>query len=261
MNEVNFELIAIKLGDAVKWERSVNEIERIARATLKITREGFSHENITSIRAQTVYDWIRSLEHSDIPLEEKIKRCSLFIEALEINPEVEEELKMLLGFKDDKKISIDEVLNKLEKLPLEPCLIDNLLNRLKEIENCIKSNAHLSAIIMMGSVLEGLLLAVISKYPEEANRSKFAPKGKNGKVKKFHEWKLTELISVTHDCGWIGVDVKDFSDQLRDYRNMIHPYHQISKGIYPDEDTAKICWEVLRAVINDLTKLTDINSP
>ncbi len=37
---VNFELIAIKLVNTGKWEKSINEIERIARATLKITRIG-----------------------------------------------------------------------------------------------------------------------------------------------------------------------------------------------------------------------------
>ena len=131
-------------------------------------------------------------------------------------------------------------------------LLEILEKRLIEIEKCINSGAYLSSIIMMGSFLEGLLLAVISSNQKKANQAKTSPKNKDGKVKKFHEWKLQDLISVCHECGWIEVDVKDFSILLRDYRNMIHPYHQLNKKIYPDLDTAKICWEVLNAVINDL---------
>lgn len=122
-----------------------------------------------------------------------------------------------------------------------------------EVEKCIENKAFLSAITMMGSILEGLLLAIVALKPKEANLSRSAPKNKEGKIKKFHEWTLTDLISIAHDCKWIDADVKDFSDQLRDYRNMVHPYHQIRKGIYPDFDTVKICWEVLKAAINDLT--------
>ena len=138
------------------------------------------------------------------------------------------------------------------KINIEPMLLEILEKRLIEIEKCINSGAYLSSRIMMGSFLEGLLLAVISSNQKKANQAKTSPKNKDGKVKKFHEWKLQDLISVCHECGWIEVDVKDFSILLRDYRNMIHPYHQLNKKIYPDLDTAKICWEVLNAVINDL---------
>ena len=113
---------------------------------------------------------------------------------------------------------------------------------------------------MIRNTLEGLLFSIAISRQKKLVYLESAPKGKDGKVKKFHEWTLTDLISVAHDCKWIDADVKDFSDQLRDYRNMIHPYHQIRKGIYPDFDTVKICWEVLKATINDLT-YTCANNP
>lgn len=40
---------------------------------------------------------------------------------------------------------------------------------------------------------------------------------------------------------------------LRDFRNYIHPYEQWSSGFNPDEHTALISWQVLKAAIHDLS--------
>ena len=253
MGNINFELLAVKLGDAIKYTRSVSEIERIARATLRVNKRHFENDHIKSIRAQTVFDWIKSIELASLTQEEKIRRCVSFIEALELDEEDKKKMYKLLGKDIIETIPLDDLVQNLRKLPIEQLLIENLEKRLFEVEKCIENKAFLAAITLMGSILEGLLLAIVALKPKEANLSKSAPKNKDGKVKKFHEWTLTDLISVAHACKWIDADVKDFSDQLRDYRNMIHPYHQIRKGIYPDFDTVKICWEVLKAAINDLT--------
>ncbi len=251
MKEPNFELVAIALGDELKWISSINEIERIAKATLKIKRIGFIHENITSERAKLIYDWIMSLAYSNLTLEKKINRCVSFMEQFELGRGTKEKIFKILGIRE-KKIRSTDSLPDIKKLNIEPILLEILEKRLIEIEKCINAGAYLAAIIMMGSFLEGLLLSVVSSNQKDANLAKSAPKYRDGKVKKFHEWKLQDLISVSHECGWIEVDVKDFSNLLRDYRNMIHPYRQLQKNVYPDLDTTKICWEVLNAALNDL---------
>jgi hypothetical protein len=43
---------------------------------------------------------------------------------------------------------------------------------------------------------------------------------------------------------------------MRDFRNYIHPYQQLSSNFDPDEHTAKMCLQVLNAVISDLIKIT-----
>jgi uncharacterized protein (TIGR02391 family) len=62
-NAVNIELIAIQIGDAVKYRKSVNEIDRVAKAVFQFPCQEFPNESITSERAQLIYDWIMSLEH------------------------------------------------------------------------------------------------------------------------------------------------------------------------------------------------------
>jgi hypothetical protein len=130
-----------------------------------------------------------------------------------------------------------------------------LQNRWEEAKKCFQAGAYLATIIALGSLLEGLLLAKVKLQPAEANRASSSPKdNKTGKVKQFHEWTLADYINVAHECGWIQRDVRDFSEHLRNYRNMVHPWHQQLLGLAPDEDTCKICWEVVNAAVNDLTR-------
>lgn len=137
-------------------------------------------------------------------------------------------------------------------LGLESGVGEILDYRWDEIQRCIGANANLSAVILMGSLLEGLLLGVIHKNIKQANQATSAPKNREGKVKPFSEWKLSEMIDVAHSLQWIEVDVKKFSHALREFRNLIHPYEQMLSNFNPNKDTTEISWLVVQAAINDL---------
>lgn len=150
--------------------------------------------------------------------------------------------------KDFKDIS-------LERLKLDSSINDVLQNRINEIIKCLRSGASLSSIFMCGSVLEGILLGTALRFKREFNESAQSPKDKKtGKVLQFHDWTLNNLIDVAHDIKLLGLDVKKYSHSLRDFRNYIHPYQQMSSGFNPDKDTAQISWQVLKAAISDLSK-------
>lgn len=171
----------------------------------------------------------------------------------------------LLGLKNEEikkePSTINEFLNKefkeisLYKLNIDSTVTEILNKRLIEINKSIQNESPLSVIIMCGSVLEGLLLGVATSKMKEFNQSSSSPKNKEtGKVLPFHSWTLSNFIDVAHSIGILGLDVKKFSHSLRDFRNYIHPYEQMSSGFNPDIDTAKISWQVLKAGISDLTK-------
>lgn len=171
----------------------------------------------------------------------------------------------LLGVKTqdlkNEATTINDFLNKefneisLHKLNIDSTVTEILNKRLIEINKNIQNGAPLSAILMCGSVLEGILLGVATSKMKEFNQSNSSPKDKEtGKVLQFHEWTLSNFIDVAHSIGIIGLDVKKYSHSLRDFRNYIHPYQQMSSGFNPDIDTAKISWQVLKAGITDLTK-------
>ncbi len=140
-------------------------------------------------------------------------------------------------------------------LKLEPGLGEILAHRWDEAQRCLNAEAYLAATIIMGSMLEGMLLAVLQKFPQEANRCKAAPVDRRtSKVKHFAEWSLSDMINVAHEAGWLDLDVKKFSHALREFRNLIHPYQQMVVKAVPDKDTCEISWLVVQAAANDLAK-------
>ena len=138
-------------------------------------------------------------------------------------------------------------------LGLESGIDEILKARWMEAQKCVDAKAFLSAIIIMGSMLEGFFLGMMQCRPKEANQASSAPKDyKSGKIKYFNEWKFSEMIEVAHEVGWIELDVKRFSHALRDFRNLIHPYEQLILKTFPDEDTCNISWLVVQAACNDV---------
>ncbi|NQV36960.1 MAG: hypothetical protein HQ509_03020 [Candidatus Marinimicrobia bacterium] len=148
------------------------------------------------------------------------------------------------------KYEFDDI--SLDKIGLDGTITEILNARFDEIKSCYSAEASLSVIFLSGSTLEGLLLGVALKHPKEFNQASYSPKSNDKKVKKLHEWTLSHLIDVAHEIGFLNLDVKKFSHILRDFRNYIHPYEQMSSNFSPDKHTAKICLQVLKAAIYQL---------
>lgn len=156
---------------------------------------------------------------------------------------------------DFLKKEFDEI--PLETLGLDSFITDTLKLRLIEIKKCLEVKASLSVIFLIGSTLEGILLGVASKYPRKYNQCNSAPKDDSNRVLPFPKWTLNSFIDTANEVGHLKMDVKKFSHVLRDFRNYIHPYQQVSSRFNPDEHTALICWQVLKGAIYQLSKITD----
>ncbi len=132
----------------------------------------------------------------------------------------------------------------IQKLPIESMAVAVIESRLTEARTTMSAGAYLSTIFLCGSVLEAVLLGAA-----RFNRVSASPKAVDGSVKRFHEWNLAQLIDVACAAGLLKPDVKKFSHGLRDFRNYIHPYEQMQSGFTPDEHTAKVCFQVLKAAL------------
>ena len=141
----------------------------------------------------------------------------------------------------------------LKNVNIEPSLLPILRYRLSEATRCLDSEAPLAVIFLCGSVLEGLLLGLACANPQQFNQAPNSPKDKAGNVKKLNNWTLAQFIDVSCELGYLKLDVKKFSHVLRDFRNYIHPYQQMSSGFNPDRHTAEICLQVLRAAIASIS--------
>jgi len=112
-----------------------------------------------------------------------------------------------------------------------------LERRFAEARTCRAAGAHLASVVMMGSALEGVLAEVVQQ---------------RGIALAQVPGTLQGLIDFCHTRGWVQSDAQRFSQELRQYRNLVHPRQDVRIGHFPDADTVTICWAVLAAALNDL---------
>jgi hypothetical protein len=144
----------------------------------------------------------------------------------------------------DREFAIPNV----RKLPIDDSVVPIVESRLDEAQKALRVGAHLSVIVLCGSILEAVLLGKARQEPGLFNSAIGSPRS-DGKVNRFRDWTLANFIDVASDIGVLKADVQKFSHGLRDFRNYIHPYQQISSDFTPDEHTAKVCFQVMRAAL------------
>ncbi len=71
----------------------------------------------------------------------------------------------------------------IQNLPIEAQAVPIIESRLSEALNVMKAGAHLSVILLCGSVLEAVLLGAAQKEPSRFNQASASPKDNDGSVK------------------------------------------------------------------------------
>ncbi|MFC2070282.1 hypothetical protein ACFLTB_03825 [Chloroflexota bacterium] len=79
---INFKKVAIELGEELKYQSSFNEIGRMASVIFDFNVSPHPHTNITSSRAQLVYDWVMTLSEQPISSDNKFQLLKQFIDSL-----------------------------------------------------------------------------------------------------------------------------------------------------------------------------------
>ncbi len=135
-------------------------------------------------------------------------------------------------------------------------MVGLLRSRLDEAATCRENGAYFAAIITVGSLLEGVLHAVVQQREKilaaEGNKGiRTAPTSAPGRGNRDQP-NLYSLIDTAHRYGLIKRDAKDFAQVLREYRNFVHPRSQLERNVHPDADLATICWNVAIMTLNDL---------
>jgi hypothetical protein len=133
-----------------------------------------------------------------------------------------------------------------------------LTRRWRECETCLSAGAPLSAIVMMGGLLETLILARVQRTKDKSTlfRTVSAPKGKDGKTRNLNEWTLKNYLDAAHELGWISRSAKDVGVVLRDYRNYVHPQKELSDSVALTQDDAVLIWDVAKSIASQLINLS-----
>jgi hypothetical protein len=139
-----------------------------------------------------------------------------------------------------------------EKLPIDLSMSRVLIERLNEAQRCIDAKAYLAAVILCGSVLEGMCLGYGSRNIERVSRGYSERIGKP--PRHLPDWRLQEWIDVLTRLGDLSPNVENFGHGLRDFRNYVHPAEQLVHGFVPDAHTARISFQVVIAAAEDLVR-------
>ena len=74
------------------------------------------------------------------------------------------------------------------RLVADTSLANILTFRWQEAQRCVQADAHLSAIVMMGSILEGALLYTVEQNRATASRASRAPRNRDKSPRPIHRW-------------------------------------------------------------------------
>lgn len=230
LNEING---TTKLESCIKAIFAVNNY---------IGRIDYLDNLIDEFNQYLVFDKLKVVRENEKILIEKLDK--IIIPPVKGQTDISEKEFLQLAF----DTSIDDI-------GLEYNITEILKIRMIEAESNIKAGCALSAIILIGSIAEGILLGIATKYPRSFNTVNSAPTNRNdGKVKPFNAWTLNDFIESAYELDIIHEDVKKFSHVLREFRNYIHPYQQLCSKFNPDIHTAAICLQVLKALITQVSK-------
>lgn len=130
-----------------------------------------------------------------------------------------------------------------------------LTRRWNECAKCVKADAHLAAIVMMGGLLEALFVARANRMQDKTTLTSAAsaPKDKaTGKTTNYQDWMLDSYIKVGFELKWITESAKDVADKLKEYRNFIHPAKELRYGVTLGLNDSSMFWEVTKALARQL---------
>lgn len=246
------------------------------------TEKGLSGPKIVELFNAYAFDFDVEIPHSTYPPETPNKRTALS-ENLEAFDTIQQK-KIILELCDHPNICKQSDVKRLKKRLLEkynipvPTAIDTdenefllkdftkiekklgnlesdlqsvMKQRINEINICLNNNLPLASIFLTASTLEGILFDLIKENPTQFTICQSTPKIK-GVTVEFSKWKLNHMLDTASELGYISKDSYKWGKELKDIRNFIHPREQVKNNYNPNMRSAKIAFQVLMSVIEDI---------
>ncbi|MDR3707158.1 MAG: hypothetical protein P4L33_02575 [Capsulimonadaceae bacterium] len=119
----------------------------------------------------------------------------------------------------------------------------------REAYSCMQAKSYVACTILLGSLLEGILSAVVQVYHDDAINAKAAQRRQNDAIE---AWDLVTLINVAKELGWITQDTKELAHRLRSFRNSVHPNELVKASPNLDKASTKLLIDTVVICIRDL---------
>jgi hypothetical protein len=253
-----------------------SSIQAVARARKHVSKgaQKVRGESDKALLAATAYAWFRTdraaveSERSGLDLTEVNRAYQWILDALHRDTAKK---ALLDALRETSELLITlrgTVLNTAPAVPSEtddeapdftPLVADKvmrdiLVRRWRECVKCLRAEANLAGIVMMGGLLEALFVARALRLGDKRvlTAAKFAPKDDAGKAVDITKWMLDSYIKVSHELGWISDTAKDVADVLKEYRNYVHPEKERRHGVVLAEKDSVLLWGVTKSLVRQL---------
>lgn len=257
-------------------EAAIFEVETARKRLLKLkTKQVRGIDDIASLKAtaQTWFNTHRPLLATRTPTADPAAADECFTIILDATARSAAKSTYLDALKDAKSAliairtavlatpkevansNIDDIPPDFSPLAGNVAMRDILTRRWSECSKCVGAEAHLAAIVMMGGLLEALFVARANKMLDKnpLTSAANAPRDKvTGKCINYQEWMLDTYIRVGTELGWITESAKDLADNLKEYRNFIHPAKELRYGVTLGLNDSSIFWQVTKALSRQL---------
>jgi hypothetical protein len=116
-----------------------------------------------------------------------------------------------------------------------------------EAQRAYISECWKSVIVLSGGMIEAVLADLLLHNQGVAISASKAPKNPD-----ITRWDLADLINVAVELKLVSPGVEKLSHPIREYRNLIHPGHEVRSGLHFGAEEARIALEVLNIVYRSL---------
>jgi len=156
---MNYKFVATQFGEAVKYDTTVNEVNRTFNALTNIKRKNYSNGAITSVRSGLIYSWVMTIGESNIDEQEKIEIIRQAINTIIINDKIREKSLELLGAtRSTPKTHSSSYVNssRLTELKILKCKnfdLSRLVKLCEELNITFENNCYFSVAMVVRSIL------------------------------------------------------------------------------------------------------------
>lgn len=157
---MNYKFIATQFGEAVKYDTTVNEVNRTFNALLNFKRKDYPNEAITSARSGLIYSWIMTIGDSDIDEQEKSELVRQAINTIVINDKTKTRLLGYLGTSSSlpKTHSSNYVdssrIVEIKKIKSNKFDLSRLIKLCDELNSSFENKCYFSVAMLVRSILD-----------------------------------------------------------------------------------------------------------
>lgn len=146
--------------------------------------------------------------------------------------------------------NLPSIARRIRKLVKQPNLAFELELRLDETQKVYESGAVRSAMIVLGSILEGIILDVLQRNPAKAAG------GKNDKP--LEKIGLGELLERASRLNLLAMATTNLLYEVKEFRDFVHPNKAANSNWKPTSEALRACAIAIERASSDLEQaLTD----